>query len=251
MLIFLIFGAIFILRRRRRNVAKKENPHWVDEPTQDPIVTPFYMPAVTPNLVSGPSTTYGSPSLSYVSRDDAASSRWRFPTSNRPETHTPTDPIPFSDISSSAAAPLLTIPTEKNSSATKNQYQPSGLKGDRTDIQQERQRALDERLRDAQQEMMILQADMTGEKHIPRRRTVRRAGENGDQDRAEAEMTWDEMRGQLQQLRNQIAYLQDQQQSSWATGLSDDPPPGYELATLTSTPTNQSEQVDPTRNADS
>jgi len=244
MLLFLIFGVIFILRRRRRNVEKKEDLHWVDEPTQDPIVTPFYMPTVTSNLASGPPTTYGSPSLSYVSRDDAASSRWRFLTNNRTQTHTPTDPIPSSDMSSSAAA-LLTIPTEKN------QYQPSRLRGDRTDIQQERQRALNERLRDAQQEMMILEADMTGEKRISRRRTVRRAGENDDQDVAEAEMTWGEMRGQLQQLRNQIAYLQEQQHSSWAIGLSDDPPPGYELATSTSTPTDQSEQADPTRNTDS
>ncbi|TFK63344.1 hypothetical protein BDN72DRAFT_902473 [Pluteus cervinus] len=36
-----------------------------------------------------------------------------------------------------------------------------------------------------------------------------------------------ELRAQVNQLREQLGHLQTQQQSPWALGLSDDPPPGY------------------------
>lgn len=41
------------------------------------------------------------------------------------------------------------------------------------------------------------------------------------------EMSMSDMREQLMLMRAQIAYLQDQQRSTWVQGLSDNPPPGY------------------------
>lgn len=36
-----------------------------------------------------------------------------------------------------------------------------------------------------------------------------------------------QLKAQIQAMSEHIAYLQDQQNSAWAQGLSDEPPPGY------------------------
>ncbi|KAF9478487.1 hypothetical protein BDN70DRAFT_836028 [Pholiota conissans] len=97
-----------------------------------------------------------------------------------------------------------------------------------------RQNELDQRLRTVQEEMRYLTSDLSsGEKSG--RRSIRRRTANRGQSEAggdgtevvEEEMSMSDMREQLRSMREQIAYLQDQQRSAWAQGLSDDPPPGY------------------------
>lgn len=96
---------------------------------------------------------------------------------------------------------------------------------DRENIMRERQRELDTRMRYVQNEMSTLTADLTGQKPA-RKKSVRNRGPNGTE--TEEEMTMNEMREQLRAMSSQISYLRSQQQSPWALGLSDDPPPGYE-----------------------
>ncbi|KAF8197599.1 hypothetical protein BJ912DRAFT_953983 [Pholiota molesta] len=95
-----------------------------------------------------------------------------------------------------------------------------------------RQRELDERLRTVQQEMGYLTSDMSHGEKSGRARSVRRRTANRNQpgeggEVVEEEMSMSDMREQLLSMREQIAFLQDQQRSAWAQGLSDDPPPGY------------------------
>lgn len=106
-------------------------------------------------------------------------------------------------------------------------------------IRQARQRELDQHLRSVQQEMAALAAEISNDQATPTRRpSIRQYSSARNQSGAVAaanevedrEMNMDEMTAQLRIMREQIDYLTAQQQSPWAQGLSDDPPPGYTTA---------------------
>ena len=99
-----------------------------------------------------------------------------------------------------------------------------------------RQNELDQQLRSIQQEMMYLSSDVrNGEKgarhhSVRRRQTLDRGAPIAEAEEPEGEISMEEMQEQLRNMRAQIAYLQEQQRSAWAQGLTDDPPPGYSPA---------------------
>ncbi|RDB27678.1 hypothetical protein Hypma_003230 [Hypsizygus marmoreus] len=79
-----------------------------------------------------------------------------------------------------------------------------------------RQQELDRQLRAVKQEMRDLTMDIQAE----------RTPEGSRQVRSE-DVELMEMREQMRLMREQIEFLRTQQQSDWAQGLSDNPPPGY------------------------
>jgi hypothetical protein len=129
-----------------------------------------------------------------------------------------------------------------SSSSILNSYGKQPASTNVEDIRRARQNELDQRLRDVQEEMAFLSSDITGEKSgrhrsLRRQRTVNRdqqAAIGGEGEGEDEEMTMEEMRDQLRQVKDQIAFLREQQRSAWAQGLSDDPPPGYTPASSTS-----------------
>lgn len=86
-------------------------------------------------------------------------------------------------------------------------------------VQRERQMELGRQMRAVRQDMR----DLTTDFHVvtTRRRATVASGARGE----EVEML--NLRGQIRVMKEQIEHLQAQQQSPWARGLSDEPPPGY------------------------
>lgn len=100
-----------------------------------------------------------------------------------------------------------------------------------------RQNELDERLRSVQQEMMYLSSDVSngekGARHrgsVRRQQTLNRGVPIAEAGEPEGEISMEDMQEQLRNMKAQVAYLQEQQRSAWAQGLTDDPPPGYSPA---------------------
>jgi hypothetical protein len=87
---------------------------------------------------------------------------------------------------------------------------PSTPEQTREKVRHERQEELDHRLRVVQREMEQLTGSTLALRHT---------GEEG--------LSVTDMRMEMSMMREQIALLRAQQQSAWALGLSDDPPPGY------------------------
>ncbi|KAF8912180.1 hypothetical protein CPB84DRAFT_1742791 [Gymnopilus junonius] len=142
-------------------------------------------------------------------------------------------------------------------SSTLNSQNPLSLLSPSNKIEatrRARQQELDQRLRTMQQEMAFLASDITGEKSpvgpggqrnvSVRRRPTSNGTARGESEEGGEELTMAEMREQLRQMRHQISYLREQQQSAWAQGLSDDPPPGYEPGPDSGVPIHPS-TVDP------
>jgi hypothetical protein len=82
------------------------------------------------------------------------------------------------------------------------------------EVRRERQEELDNRLRMVQQEMA--QVTALGEQRTSRATLVEGA-----------DLSASDIRMEIQLMREQIQLLRDQQRSTWALGLSDNPPPGY------------------------
>lgn len=126
-------------------------------------------------------------------------------------------------------------------------------KGRMEDLRRARQEELEQRLQTTQQEMreILDEIDRHGAGQPPRRRplpvpgqqqrtqsqaTLAGWGAAGGEARYSAaptddEMTTDELKETLREMREQVENLRQQQQSAWAQGLSDEPPPGYSAIT--------------------
>ncbi|KAG5653535.1 hypothetical protein H0H81_012476 [Sphagnurus paluster] len=88
-----------------------------------------------------------------------------------------------------------------------------------------RQSEIDRKLRAARTEMQHLNSDIRAETRRRQSRQSIRGHEEPEVDAAEVL----QMRQQMQAMRERIDYLQAQQQSEWAQGLSDEAPPGYSV----------------------
>jgi len=88
--------------------------------------------------------------------------------------------------------------------STESTEQP-GLSSKQAAARQQRQKELELQMRHLQEEMMALGPGPSVSLHSDRAEDAR----------------------QMEMMREQIAMLQEQQQSSWAQGLTDEPPPGY------------------------
>ncbi|KAK2466636.1 hypothetical protein APHAL10511_000894 [Amanita phalloides] len=101
-------------------------------------------------------------------------------------------------------------------------YQPLHARSakSRDELRAVRQMEIDQRLKSAQLEMSNLTTRQT-----TRRPPPSLSGDSARQEETEQEMQ--SMRAQIRQLRTQIESLQSEQQSDWALGLSDEPPPAY------------------------
>lgn len=128
-------------------------------------------------------------------------------------------------------------------------------KGRMEDLRRARQEELEQRLQSTQREMreILDEIDRHGAGKPPRRRPLPIPGQqDGSQSQAslagwalgaaagdvryspaptDEQMTMDELKETLREMRAQVEYLHQQQQSAWAQGLSDEPPPGYSAIT--------------------
>ncbi|PFH51669.1 hypothetical protein AMATHDRAFT_58420 [Amanita thiersii Skay4041] len=98
----------------------------------------------------------------------------------------------------------------------------------REHVRSQRQMEIHTRLETAQREMNNLATRRS--LHHSMRSSSSRTGSgarNGVESTTEAEQEMEALREQIRALRTQIDYLQAQQQSDWALGLSDEPPPAY------------------------
>jgi hypothetical protein len=93
------------------------------------------------------------------------------------------------------------------------------------EVSRARQEELDNQLRMVQHNIIQLEESRACSVRSVslRRRTLREAGVTEE----EADMSVPDMKEVIRLLREQIRVLKEQQQSAWAQGLSDDPPPGY------------------------
>ena len=103
----------------------------------------------------------------------------------------------------------------------RREYQPLHIHvtKSRDDLRALRQREIDQRLQNVQQEMynLTLRQSMQGGHST----TTSNFG------RSETEDEMVTMREQIRQLKTQIEQLQAERSSDWAQGLSDEPPPAY------------------------
>jgi hypothetical protein len=118
---------------------------------------------------------------------------------------------PSSDLGSGAAT---LVPLRR-------EYQPLHIHvtKSRDDLRAVRQREIDQRLQNVQQEMYNLTS-----------RQSMRGGHSSTTSnfgRSETEDEMVTMREQIRQLKTQIEQLQGERSSDWAQGLSDEPPPAY------------------------
>lgn len=131
-------------------------------------------------------------------------------------------------------------------------------KGRMEDLRRARQEELEQRLQSTQQEMreILHEIDRHGAGVPPGRRPLPIPGQQGSQGSqsqatlatwglgtaaggearysaapTDDDMTVDELKETLREMRAQVEYLHQQQQSAWAQGLSDEPPPGYSAIT--------------------
>ncbi|KAF5386634.1 hypothetical protein D9615_001525 [Tricholomella constricta] len=120
----------------------------------------------------------------------------------------PFDTSAYGGIITASTAPLAHM--RPGSTATPDARQDELRRG--------RQLEIDRQLRAVKRDMHNLRSDITTE--TARQPPVRQR--RGDEGTEVAEM-----REQMRLMKQQIAYLQTQQQSDWALGLSNEPPPGY------------------------
>jgi hypothetical protein len=116
--------------------------------------------------------------------------------------------LPLSSSNNRIASPLL----------------PSSLNvtGTLEEVRRARQEDLDNRLRVVQHNIEQLEESRTGSgRSVSLREQI--SGEAGE----EIHMSVPGMQEAIRSLREQLRILREQQQSAWALGLSDDPPPGY------------------------
>ncbi|PPQ88330.1 LOW QUALITY PROTEIN: hypothetical protein CVT25_012441 [Psilocybe cyanescens] len=158
--------------------------------------------------------------------------------SNGPDTAANTDYASSSSglaYNSNRHLPLVTVTTGDHLSTPNSDFLVPSNRGNNIEaVRQARQRELDQRLRAVQQEMAALASELSSDR-VERRPSIRKYAPIRNQGGAAAavtevedrEMNMDEMKEQLRIMRERIDTLTAQQQSPWAQGLSDDPPPGY------------------------
>ena len=102
---------------------------------------------------------------------------------------------------------------------------PSSLNvaGTREEVRRARQQDLDNRLRVVQHNILQLEESSARGRSVSLRRQTSGAAEE------EMHMSMPDIQEAIQSMREQIGVLRRQQQSAWALGLSDDPPPGYTM----------------------
>lgn len=113
--------------------------------------------------------------------------------------------------SSSSVRALPSIPLRTGATAADDQNTEA--------VRKARQMELVRQMRAVKQEMRDLKTDLTAE-------TVRRPSVDSRRTRGE-NVEMEQMKEQMRVMKEQIEYLRAQQQSEWAQGLSDEPPPGY------------------------
>lgn len=102
---------------------------------------------------------------------------------------------------------------------------PLNARGTREEVRRARQEDLDNRLRVVQHNIVQLEESSAGPgRSVPFRRQT--SGEAGIIEE-ETQMSMPDMQEAIRLLKEQVHILREQQQSAWALGLSNDPPPGY------------------------
>ena len=112
-----------------------------------------------------------------------------------------------------------------NSSVSPLLPSPLNVPGIREEVRRARQEDLDNRLRVVQHNMVQLEESSAGHgRSVSLRRQT-----SGEVEIIEDEMqmSMSDMQEAIRSMREQIRVLREQQQSAWALGLSDNPPPGY------------------------
>ena len=104
---------------------------------------------------------------------------------------------------------------------------PLNVNGAREEVRRARQQDLDNRLRVVQHNIVQLEESNAR----PGRSVSLRQQTSGAAEIIEEEMhmSMPDIQEAIRSMREQIGVLRRQQQSAWALGLSDDPPPGYTL----------------------
>ena len=107
---------------------------------------------------------------------------------------------------------------------------PLNVKGTREEVRRARQQDLDNRLRVVQHNIVQLEESNAR----PGRSVSSRQQTSGAAEIIEEEMhmSMPDIQEAIRSMREQIGVLRRQQQSAWALGLSDDPPPGYTMEAL-------------------
>ncbi|KAJ3512485.1 hypothetical protein NLJ89_g3492 [Agrocybe chaxingu] len=256
-LALLIFGLLFCKRRRDRRqheLAELERrpPALMSElGPNDAQGASFVTPFLSPQAQSSTVASYYQHSYTGAPSIGSKGYQWNASTSNN---HLP-PPGPQSVSDGQSSSGQSSIPTQVASTGSSMYYHSEGTRRplrtvtegdhlsspssyspstspatmkDREAIRRQRQDEIDRRLRNAQQEIMDLTSGFTDEKGARRVQSIRRprAQDQGGGEEDEV-LSMEEMRDQLRTLRGQIAFLQEQQNSAWAMGISDDPPPGY------------------------
>ncbi|KAG5653536.1 hypothetical protein H0H81_012477 [Sphagnurus paluster] len=180
-----------------------------------PSIVPFPLDAMP--LTEVPSHDYSkphndsSPSITTYPRSPASSSseKRRFESMSSQTNRTTMNssslspnPMPLRNhghISSASGSPLLP------------ELDFATLDSAREAVREQRQQEIDQRLHDVKIEMHQL--------------NTQKSSRELSSDLSPREIV--EMRQQMREMREQIEYFQAQQQSEWAQGLSDEPPPGY------------------------
>jgi len=136
-------------------------------------------------------------------------------------------PYPVEKASASSTSNTSARGTSNNPdrSASTPLPTPSIIGTEILEISRARQEELDNQLRMVQHNIIQLEESRACSVRSVslRRRTLRKSRVNEE----EADMSVPDMKEVIRLLREQIRVLKEQQQSAWAQGLSDDPPPGY------------------------
>ena len=127
--------------------------------------------------------------------------------------------------SSSTSNSSVFATSSDNRSASPLLPSPLNVAGAREEVRRARQEDLHNRLRVVQQNIVQLEESSAG----PGRSVSLRRQTSGEAEIIEEEMHMSvpDMQEAIRSMREQIRVLREQQQSAWALGLSDDPPPGY------------------------
>jgi hypothetical protein len=102
---------------------------------------------------------------------------------------------------------------------------PLNVTGTREEVRRARQKDLDDRLRVVQNNIVQLEGSNAG--HGRSMSLRRQSSEEAEIIEEDTHMSVPDMHEVIRSLKMQIRVLREQQQSAWALGLSDDPPPGY------------------------
>ncbi|KAF9469396.1 hypothetical protein BDZ94DRAFT_1303868 [Collybia nuda] len=223
-------------RRRRQNIEQNDDefptivPISTDYDSNNPHarfmgITPFVNPYtdrpdtefIQNGTIYSPTTYSGAPQSTVYGTSTTHNSTHSFSTTYN---HEPMDPTIVSTLPGGQI--MMSADTSTGSVGSSVAPVPPAkafLQSYTTEaVRKSRQMEIDRQMRVVKQEMRDLKTDFHME--TSRRASVTTGGRS-----EETEMS--DMREQIRMMKEQIEYLQAQQQSPWAQGLSDEPPPGY------------------------